>query len=50
MNLLKILITFIAATVLGTVGQKLLGITGMMIGSIAGAIVGWWAARRLVPR
>lgn len=50
MNLLKTLVTFIAAAILGAVGQKLLGLTGMLVGSIAGALVGWWVARRVVPR
>jgi len=49
MKLLKTLITFIAATILGTVGQKALGLWGMVLGSIAGSVVGWWGARRLMP-
>ena len=47
MKLLKMLVTFIAATVLGAVGQKLMGLYGMLLGSVAGAVVGWWAARRM---
>ena len=39
----------IAGTVLGAVGQQVLGITGMIIGSVAGIFVGYWAARRLMP-
>ena len=50
MNLLKVLITFVAATVLGALGQQLLGVTGMLLGSIVGMVFGWWAARRLLPR
>jgi hypothetical protein len=49
-NLLKTLLTFIAATVLGALGQSLFGITGMLLGSIGGLVFGWWAARRLLPR
>lgn len=49
MKLLKVLVTFIAATLLGALGQSLLGPAGMLIGSIAGMVFGWWAARRLLP-
>ena len=44
------LITFIAATVLGALGQSLAGLGGMIAGSIAGMVFGRWAARRLLPR
>ncbi len=47
--MLKLMITFIAATILGAIGQKLFGLWGMLLGSVAGSIVGWWAARRLTP-
>lgn len=50
MGLLKTLITFIVATILGAIGQKLFGLWGMMLGSLAGMVFGWWAARRLMPR
>lgn len=43
------MITFIAATILGAIGQSLFGFGGMMFGSIAGSVVGWWGARRLTP-
>ena len=49
MKLLKTLITFIAATILGALGQSVAGMWGMLLGSIAGSVFGWWAARRLVP-
>lgn len=49
MKLVRTLVTFIAATVLGTVGQKLFGPFGMLLGSVAGAVIGWWVARRLMP-
>jgi len=48
--MLKTLVTFIAATILGALGQQLLGIYGMLLGSAAGAIVGWYVARKIVPR
>jgi hypothetical protein len=49
MKLLRMLLVFIAGTVLAALGQQVLGITGMVIGSIAGIFVGYWAARRLMP-
>jgi hypothetical protein len=49
MKLLRGLISFIVGTVLGTLGQKVFGITGMVLGSIAGIIAGYWGARRLMP-
>jgi len=48
--MLKGMVTFIAATILGAIGGKVAGFAGMFIGSLAGAIVGWYAARRIVPR
>ena len=48
--MLKMLVTFIAATILGAIGQQVLGVFGMLIGSAGGAIVGWYVARRIVPR
>ena len=47
--MLKGMITFIAATILSAIGYKLFGLWGMLLGSIGGSIVGWWAARRLTP-
>ena len=49
MKLLRTLLVFIAATVLAAAGQKLIGVTGMVVGSVAGIIVGYWGARRLMP-
>lgn len=48
--MLKMLVTFIAATILGALGQQLLGLFGMLLGSAAGAVIGWYVARRIVPR
>lgn len=48
--MLKTMVTFIAATVLGALGQKVMGTTGIFVGSIAGAVVGWYVARKIVPR
>ncbi|MGA2383124.1 MAG: hypothetical protein ABSG61_06770 [Gemmatimonadales bacterium] len=49
MKLLRMMLVFIAGTVLAALGQQVLGITGMVVGSIAGIFVGYWAARRLMP-
>jgi hypothetical protein len=48
--MLKGLVTFIAATLLGWFGNLVAGVFGMFVGSIAGAIIGWYVAKRLVPR
>jgi uncharacterized membrane protein YfcA len=48
-KLLRTLLVFIAGTLLATLGQQVLGITGMVLGSIAGIFVGYWLARRLMP-
>ena len=49
MKLLRTLLVFIAGTVLAALGQQVIGVTGMVLGSIAGIFVGYWAARRLMP-
>ena len=49
MKLLRTLLVFIAGTVLAALGQQVFGVTGMVLGSIAGIFVGYWAARRLMP-
>lgn len=49
MKLLRTLLVFIFGTVLAALGQQVLGITGIVLGSIAGIFVGYWAARRLMP-
>jgi len=49
MKLLRVLLVFIAGTILGAVGQQVLGIAGMVIGSVAGIFVGYWGAKRLMP-
>jgi uncharacterized membrane protein YfcA len=48
-KLLRMLLVFIAGTLLAALGQQVLGITGMVLGSIAGIFVGYWLARRLMP-
>lgn len=49
MKLLRVLLMFIAATLLAALGQSLIGLAGMVIGSIVGIFVGYWAAGRLMP-
>ncbi len=49
MKLMRTLLVFIAGTVLAAAGQQVLGLTGMVLGSIAGIFVGYWGARRLMP-
>jgi hypothetical protein len=49
MKMLRMLLVFIAGTVLAALGQQVLGMTGMIVGSIAGIFVGYWLARRLMP-
>ena len=48
--MLKTMISFIAATIFAYVGQMFLGMSGMILGSVGGALFGWWAAKRLMPR
>ena len=50
MGLLKSMISFIAGTILGYVGNALFGIPGAVIGSLGGMIFAWWAARKILPR
>lgn len=47
--MLKMMISFIAATILGAIGQALFGLWGMLLGSLMGSVVGWWGAKRLMP-
>jgi len=49
MRLLRTLLVFIAGTLLGALGEKVAGFGGMVVGSVAGIFVGYWAARRLMP-
>ncbi len=48
--MLKALVAFIAGTILGALGNAIAGFWGMFVGSLAGAIVGWYVARKVVPR
>jgi hypothetical protein len=48
-KLLRNLLILIAGTLLAVVGQQVLGLWGMLLGSCAGVVVGYWGARRLMP-
>jgi hypothetical protein len=48
--MLKTMISFIAATLLGYLGHEIFGLSGMFVGAIGGYVVGWYVAKRLVPR
>jgi hypothetical protein len=46
-KLLKALVSFIVGTVVGAVGNKLIGPFGAVVGFIAGGVAAWWVVRRL---
>ena len=47
MRLLKTLVSFVVATLLGVLGNQLFGAFGMVVGFIAGGVAAWWVARRI---
>ena len=47
MKLLKTLISFVVGTVVGALGNSLLGPFGAVLGFIAGGVAAWWVAQRL---
>jgi hypothetical protein len=49
MRLLKLLVNFVVATVVGAAGNALVGPWGLIVGFAAGGCAGWWVARRLFP-
>jgi hypothetical protein len=46
MRLLKALIHFIVATVVGALGSQVLGVWGALLGALAGGLASWWVVRR----
>jgi len=46
-KLLKALVSFVVATLMGVAGHKLLGAFGLVFGFVVGGIAAWWVARRL---
>lgn len=47
MKLLKTLVSFIVATLVGALGDKLIGPFGAVLGFIAGGLAAWWVVRRI---
>ena len=47
MRLLKTLVNLVVATLVGALGDKLFGASGMVLGFIAGGLAAWWVARRV---
>jgi hypothetical protein len=46
-RLLKTLVAFVVATLVGALGDRLLGPFGLVVGFIAGGVAAWWVVRRL---
>ena len=47
MKLLKTLVSFVVGTIVGVVGNKILGPFGAVLGFVAGGVAAWWVARRV---
>lgn len=47
MKLLKVLVNIVVATLVGALGDRLLGPWGLIVGFIAGGLAAWWVARRV---
>lgn len=47
MKLLKALVGFIVATLVGVLGNRFFGAFGLVVGFIAGGLAAWWVAKRL---
>ncbi len=48
MKLLKFLINFVVATLVGALGNQLFGAFGMVLGFVAGGVAAWWVVRRFM--
>jgi hypothetical protein len=46
-RLLKTLVSFVVATLVGMLGNQLFGAFGMVVGFVAGGVAAWWVARRI---
>jgi hypothetical protein len=46
-RLLKTLVAFVVATLVGVLGNTVLGPFGLVVGFIAGGLAAWWVAKRL---
>lgn len=47
MRLLKTLVAFVVATLVGALGNEVLGPFGLVAGFVAGGVAAWWVVRRL---
>ncbi|HTI04707.1 MAG TPA: hypothetical protein VL549_05285 [Gemmatimonadales bacterium] len=47
MRLLKTLVSFVVGTIVGVLGDKIMGPFGGVLGFIAGALAAWWVAQRM---
>jgi len=47
-KLLKVLVSFIVGTIVGVLGDKLIGPFGGVLGFIAGGVAAWWVAQRVL--
>jgi hypothetical protein len=47
MKLLKSLISFIVGTIVGALGNTLIGPFGAVLGFIAGGVAAWWVVQRI---
>jgi len=46
-KLLKALVSFVVGTVVGALGNSLLGPFGAVLGFIVGGVAAWWVAQRI---
>jgi len=47
-RLLKTLVSFVVATLVGALGNQLFGAFGLVLGFVAGGVAAWWVARRVI--
>lgn len=47
MRLLKTLVSFIVGTIVGVLGNKVIGPFGGILGFVAGGIAAWWVVQRI---
>jgi hypothetical protein len=47
MRLLKTLVSFIVGTIVGVLGNKVIGPFGGILGFVAGGVAAWWVVQRI---
>ena len=47
MRLLKALVSFVVGTIVGALGNKMLGPFGAILGFIAGGVAAWWVVQKI---